>query len=120
MSIGQNIKSIRKKRNLTQKEFAKILEISSSYMSELESDKRNLSIDTINKIAKKLNVPTMYLLSGSNLIQDAEANKVIGTAQNILESSTTMTEEERAVMSALINKVRNWGNDTWTKSFIAG
>ncbi|MGX7199210.1 helix-turn-helix domain-containing protein [Enterococcus nangangensis] len=100
MSIGQNIKSIRKKRNLTQKEFAKILEISNSYMSELESDKRNLSIDTINKIAKKLNVPTMQLLT-----QDAETNKAIEIAQKILESSTTMTEEERDAMLALINQV---------------
>lgn len=100
MSIGQNIKSIRKKRNLTQTKFAQSLNISRTYLSDLENNRKSPSIDTINKIAKKLNVPTMHLLT-----QDAETNKAIEIAQKILESSTTMTEEERDAMLALINQV---------------
>lgn len=63
MKIGEAIRQIRKERKMTQKDFAKILEISPSYLSELENGKRNLNISTINKIAEKLEVPPNYLIT---------------------------------------------------------
>ena len=53
MTIGENLKSYRKEKSLTQKTLSKKLGISTSYMSELESNKRNPSIETVNKIAEK-------------------------------------------------------------------
>lgn len=63
MSIGKNIKNIRKRRNLTQSDFSKKIGISRTYLSDLENDRKSPSVETLNKISDKLNVSTSSLLS---------------------------------------------------------
>ncbi|HHW4764683.1 helix-turn-helix domain-containing protein [Staphylococcus aureus] len=70
MNIGDNIKKIRKEKNITQSELAKSLEISQSYLSDLENNRKNLGINTVEKIAKKLNVTIGYLTSGNKMLGD--------------------------------------------------
>lgn len=62
MTTGERIKKLRKKRRLTQSELAKEIGISRSYMSEIESDKRNMSIKTLTKIATGLDISLSFLL----------------------------------------------------------
>lgn len=40
--------------NMTQKDFAEKIGLSRSYLSELESGKRSVSVDTLEKIVKKM------------------------------------------------------------------
>ncbi len=54
MSIGENIKRIRKERNLTQKELGEKLGISQAAIGQFESNHSNLKSDTIKKIAEAL------------------------------------------------------------------
>lgn len=70
MNIGDNIKKIRKEKNITQSQLASSLEISQSYLSDLENNRKNLGIKTIEKIAKKLNVSVAYLTSGNKMLGD--------------------------------------------------
>ncbi|MDK1716394.1 helix-turn-helix domain-containing protein [Dellaglioa algida] len=62
MTTGERIKKLRKDRGLTQSELAKEIGISRSYMSEIESDKRNMSIKTLTKIATGLDISLSFLL----------------------------------------------------------
>lgn len=77
MSIGENIKKIRKENGLTQTEFSKKIGISRTYLSDLENSRKSPSVETLDKIAKKLNVSTTYLLNGDKYAllynQDIEA-----------------------------------------------
>lgn len=70
MGIGENLKMYRKAHKMSQKDLAYKLNISKSYMSELESGKRNPSIETVQKIAEKLNISTLYLLEGTQTSHD--------------------------------------------------
>ncbi|WP_419792028.1 helix-turn-helix transcriptional regulator [Staphylococcus chromogenes] len=70
MNIGDNIKKIRKEKGMKQTDFAKLLNISQSYLSDLENGRKNISIDTANQIAKKLNVTMGYLTSGNKMYSD--------------------------------------------------
>lgn len=63
MSIGKNIKRIRKEMGLKQKDLAKLLDVSEAMISQYESDKNNLQINTIKKIANALQVDYSELLS---------------------------------------------------------
>ncbi|MFR6601540.1 MAG: helix-turn-helix domain-containing protein [Enterococcus italicus] len=54
MSIGENLKVLRKKAKKNQTKFAKDIGISRTYLSDLEHNRKSLSIDTIEKIAKKI------------------------------------------------------------------
>ncbi|KXA43087.1 MULTISPECIES: helix-turn-helix domain-containing protein [Staphylococcus] len=63
MKFGQNIKQIRKQRNLTQKQLADQIEISQSYLSDIESGRKNLSIKTVKKLADSLGLSVTDLFN---------------------------------------------------------
>jgi DNA-binding XRE family transcriptional regulator len=53
-SIGDQIKSIRKERGLTQREFSSQLRLSQQVLSAMEQGRVNLSLETMAKIARGL------------------------------------------------------------------
>lgn len=61
MSIGENIKRLRKERGLSQLELATKIGISRSYLSELEHDKRDLGTRTLSNLAQALKTSIPYL-----------------------------------------------------------
>lgn len=65
--MGKNIKKIRTNKKLNQEEFAKMIGISRTYLSDLENDRKSPSIDTVNKIADSLHISSVFLLSDSDL-----------------------------------------------------
>ncbi|MGE7094257.1 helix-turn-helix domain-containing protein [Lysinibacillus sp. NPDC048646] len=54
------------KRNISQKDFAKQIGVSSTVLSRYESDDRKPDYDTLQSIADYLNVSTDYLLGRTN------------------------------------------------------
>jgi len=62
MTVGENIKFLRKKAEFTQQELAKRANISRSYLADIERDRYNPSVDTIKAIAKALNVPVSSIV----------------------------------------------------------
>ncbi|MDK7927651.1 MAG: helix-turn-helix transcriptional regulator [Staphylococcus simulans] len=63
MKFGQNIKQIRKRMNMSQKELATKMEISQSYLSDIESGRKNLSIKTVKKLADSLGLSVTDLFN---------------------------------------------------------
>ena len=59
--LAQNLKSYRTNKDLTQEELALKCNLSRTYISDLEWEKRNISIGNLEKIANALNI-TPYLL----------------------------------------------------------
>lgn len=70
MNIGDNLKRIRKDKGINQTEFARDLNISQSYLSDLENGRKNISMKTVQQIAKTLNVSVGYLTSGNKMYGD--------------------------------------------------
>lgn len=62
VTIGDNIRKYRKKKNLTQKELGDILGISNTYLSDMEIGRTNPSIKTLKRIAKGLEISYVDLL----------------------------------------------------------
>lgn len=56
--FSENIKTIRKKKNLTQEELAEISDLSISYVKQIEScrDYKNITLTTMLKISKALDI----------------------------------------------------------------
>ena len=52
--LGEAIKNIRKKRNLTQKQLAELVGVQKSQISRLEHNTKNVTISTILKIFRAL------------------------------------------------------------------
>ena len=62
VTIGDNIRKYRKKKNLTQKELGDIVRISNTYLSDMEIGRTNPSIKTLKRIAKGLEFSYVDLL----------------------------------------------------------
>jgi len=60
--LGENIKRIRNKKNITQVEIAKKLGVDRSFVSNLENAKTNPTLATITNLAQALGVSTNELL----------------------------------------------------------
>ena len=77
--MGKRIKKKRKELNLTQEKLSEILEISPTYISEIERGTGISSLATITKIANVLNLDLDYLILG---ISNTNIDK---TFSNLLE-----------------------------------
>lgn len=62
--IGNRIKEIRNALKLKQKEFAEKLDVSPPSLSEIETGKYNLSVESLIKLVKEYSVNLYYLLFG--------------------------------------------------------
>jgi transcriptional regulator with XRE-family HTH domain len=61
MNLGNAIRMCRVRRELTQKELALRAQISVSYLSLIEKDKRDVSVSTLRRLADGLAVPVGIL-----------------------------------------------------------
>lgn len=81
MTIGNNIKNIRRKQSMTQKELGDKLNITASAISAFENDKTNIKPVTLKKIANALNVSLTDLMP-ELLLTDSEKKAIINAASN--------------------------------------
>lgn len=104
--LSEALRLLRVFHDLKQNELASRLELSKSYISELEKGNRTPSLDVIEKYSKEFNIPTSSILFFSENLDQAShgdwstgntkraiANKVIGFLQ-LIESRT-----EREIVS---------------------
>ncbi len=67
--IGQRIKELREKKEMSQKDLSYAADLDRSYIASIENGQRNVSIVNIEKIATALNVTI------KEFFNDAEFNK---------------------------------------------
>lgn len=89
--IGKNIREMRTKANISQKEFAQFCRISQPYLSRIEHGHEIPSIEILENIADKLGKPLAVILflsiEESDIRKDKLEiwNKVLPTLKNIIE-----------------------------------
>ena len=54
--LGENLRKIRSKKNITQTELAQTLNVDKSFISNIENGKNNPTLSTITNLAKALKV----------------------------------------------------------------
>lgn len=62
--FGHRVKELRQARNLSQEKFALQIEMDRTYLASIESGKRNISLENIDKIAKGLEISLEDLFHG--------------------------------------------------------
>lgn len=62
--LGENIRAMRKERNLSQEEFSHRAGIDRSYVGQIERGERNISFNNLYKIAEALNTSVSKLTEG--------------------------------------------------------
>lgn len=62
--LGQRIRELREKKGISQEAFAHLCELNRVHMSDIERGEVNLTIATLAKIARNLNITAAALLKG--------------------------------------------------------
>ncbi len=60
--LGENLRKLRLKKNMSQGNLAIILNVNRAYISKIENGRMNPTLSTLEKIAKALGVPADELL----------------------------------------------------------
>ena len=68
MTVGQRIKAIRKERKLTQVQLADKANLSRSYLADIERDRYNPSLSTLESVAGALGVQVSAIDGEKNII----------------------------------------------------
>jgi len=98
MNLGEAIKFCRSRRKLTQSELAKRSEVSVSYLSMLEKNKRDPSLKMIEKLAAGLGIPASILILIAADPRELEpidrtvAEKISYIAMNLLREENSAQE----------------------------
>lgn len=75
MDLGSIIKSIRKKKGLTQSEFSESCGITQTYLSQIENNSKEPNLSTLKSISGSLDVPLPIIFFMSMTEDDVKPNK---------------------------------------------
>lgn len=75
MNIGNAIHTVRKQKDLSQKEFSELVGIDQSYLSMIENNKKKPSMKLLEKISQETKTPLPILLFFSLSEEDVSPKK---------------------------------------------
>jgi|SRR5882724_5357269 len=106
MSLSEELKRLRKIRNVTLREVEENTKISNAYLSQLENGKTDKpSPHVLHKLAGFYGVPYRYLMEAAGYMQDedpasgSKKRKGVGSAEAALMSANLTKDEEKLVAS---------------------
>ncbi|WP_034328675.1 helix-turn-helix domain-containing protein [Alkaliphilus transvaalensis] len=97
MKIGRRIKSLRKDNKITLKELSEMTNISISFLSDIENERSNPSIERLEEIAKALNTTIAFLMGEEPVSIDLQLKSLFSdpTLRVAFEDWHSWTEEEK-------------------------
>lgn len=100
MSIGLNIKRLRKELGFTQKALADILELTEGQISHYEKDRSTPPVEVIDRMARALGVRVSDIIGNNNY--SIEINNE--TYNKIIESKPVLNNDELAKELIIVNR----------------
>ena len=98
VEVGKRIKAEREKNSMTRDQLAECIEISNTYLSQLERAERNGSLTVICKIASVLNISLDYLIYGNDSIEVSK--------EDIIEKINTVDSKRTLqVIDTILNTI---------------
>lgn len=104
-AIGRRIRAFRLKNNLTQAQLAESLDVSTNFISEVETGKKNISIDTLCRLCQQYQLSADFILFGKESSADSFllgrltslSNRDILTVIEYLENYLKMKKIEKKI-----------------------
>ena len=91
-TVGGRIRAMRLANNLTQEEFAKMLDVSRSAIAQWETDRAGQVRENLERIAKALKTSVGYLLSG-------ETGSLQSEEQTLMRLYRSCSREDRRLLA---------------------
>ena len=101
--IGNRIRTIRESLSLTREQFAELIDISSSFLSQIERGDKSMSIDTLMIISSKTGYSCDYILFG-----DSTHSNFVGKINRMVSNSYDDVAE---LMYNVIRPIAKYSSD---------
>lgn len=88
INIGERLREIRENMHMTREEFSEKIDITDSFLGQIERGERSLSVKTLKKVVKYTGASADYLLFGKN-----SKNDILNKINNILELNSETTSD---------------------------
>ena len=88
IDIGERLRGIRENMHMTREQFSEKIDITDSFLGQIERGERSLSVKTLKKVVKYTGVSADYLLFGNK-----SNNDTIQKINNILTVSSDTTSD---------------------------
>ncbi|MGN0509663.1 MAG: helix-turn-helix domain-containing protein [Ruminococcus sp.] len=98
--LGNRIRKTRMNCGITQERLAEMVDISTNFMSLIENG-RNMSVETLVKIADALGVTVDYLLSDT---MEVQSDKIM---TQIAQNLSTLSDDEKLFFLNVIKQYKN-------------
>ena len=98
--LGEQNKKTRMNCGITQEKLAEMVDISTNFMSLIENG-RNMSVETLVKIADALGVTVDYLLSDT---MEVQSDKIM---TQIAQNLSTLSDDEKLFFLNVIKQYKN-------------
>jgi len=113
VNIGEVIRSYRNDRGLSQGDIERRTGLLRCYLSRVENGHTVPSLETLAKIAEAMEINLADFFPGSDTAQDRETKKILGELSeeeirflgDIKKYSTTLTEDDKKLVLAMIRKM---------------
>lgn len=113
MFSGENLKTLREQKNLSQKVLGEELDVSDTMISMYEQNKKQPSLPTITKMAKFFNVSVDYLIGLKDDQDDKDdiPENIKAVARNLMD----LPEANRKLAIDMIDYMSNTGKEAKNK-----
>ena len=101
------IAELRKKRNMSQKQFSKLLNVAQNTISQWETGQRDIDSTTLIKIAEFFNVSTDYLLCLTDMPSPPTQEKTPSYQEEVLRDREDITPEMASEVRQFINYLKH-------------
>lgn len=88
IDIGERLRSIRENMHMTREQFSEKIDITDSFLGQIERGERSLSVKTLKKVVKYTGVSADYLL-----FDKSSNNETIQKINNILTVNSQATSD---------------------------
>lgn len=116
MTVGQNIRAIRKERGLTQKQLGDLCGIQEANIRKYELDKANPKIETIERIARALDVPIIRIKEDLTWAEHQQTEEIKSLDRRVtLYKGIVITLEE---IYGLVENKEITGESGWSRPYL--
>ena len=105
INTGERLRGIRESMKMNREEFSEKIDITDSFLGQIERGERALSVKTLRKVVKYTGVSADYLLFGKDNLIDCLWNYAI-KKELVLEFPKGMYHEDFATMPLMILKAK--------------
>ncbi|GAB0170513.1 helix-turn-helix transcriptional regulator [Lysinibacillus sp. CTST325] len=92
--VGEEIRRLRKEKGMTLKQLANNIDLSHTYLSQIELGDRNVSLEMLSKLASVLEVSKLHLYRAAGVLDETDILEIVNENKRLREALNFYANQE--------------------------